>query len=93
MNPDYHFRLFIAGHTHTARRATEHLRSYAQLLEDQGIKVCIEVVDILDDLQVAEDERILVTPVLVRKTPQPELRVVGDLSLKDRLFSALELPV
>ncbi|EHQ52547.1 MULTISPECIES: circadian clock KaiB family protein [Ectothiorhodospira] len=92
MHPEYHFRLFIAGQTHTARRAMDHLHDYVRLLEARGIPVSMEVVDILEDLQVAETERILVTPVLIRKRPEPELRVVGDLSVKARVFCAMELP-
>jgi circadian clock protein KaiB len=43
-------------------------------------KSTIEIIDIMDDPNAAEEEQILAIPTLVRKQPQPTRRVIGDLS-------------
>jgi circadian clock protein KaiB len=52
----------------------------------------IEVVDILKDPQRAESEKILATPMLVRKKPPPVRRILGDLSDTERVLRGLDLP-
>ncbi len=54
-------------------------------------KYSLEVINVLDDPQRAQEDNILATPTLVRASPLPEKRVVGDLSDKDKLLSALGL--
>ena len=40
----------------------------------------IEVIDIVEESEVAERENILAVPTLVRKSPLPVRRIIGDLS-------------
>jgi circadian clock protein KaiB len=49
------------------------------------------VIDVLDDPQVAEDERILATPTLIKRLPPPLRRVIGDLSDKHKVLLGLEV--
>lgn len=53
----------------------------------------IEVIDILERPQLAEDERILATPVVIKKLPLPMRRVVGDLSEREKVLIGLDLKV
>ncbi len=39
----------------------------------------------------AEDERILATPTLIKSLPLPLRRVIGDLSDKDKVLLGLEV--
>lgn len=39
----------------------------------------------------AEDERILATPTLIKSLPLPLRRVIGDLSDKDKVLRGLEV--
>ena len=49
------------------------------------------MVDVADHPEVAEAERIVATPMLVRVAPAPVRRIVGDLSDLDRVRWGLGL--
>ena len=51
----------------------------------------LEVIDVEEDPQSAEDQHILATPTLVREAPPPVRRIIGDLSDTPRLLAALEV--
>ncbi|MBK1691651.1 circadian clock KaiB family protein [Ectothiorhodospira mobilis] len=87
----YLLKLYIAGMTPAARRALENLETLSRDLANAGMELDVEVVDILERPQLAEDERILATPVVVRKLPPPIRRVVGDLSERERLLVGLDI--
>ncbi|MDR5900334.1 circadian clock KaiB family protein [Halomonas vilamensis] len=83
--------LYIAGVTVTAERAIDNLRRFVSKLEENGHRVDVEVIDILERPQLAEDERILATPVVIKKLPLPSRRIVGDLSEQDKVLIGLDL--
>ncbi|TVQ74464.1 MAG: circadian clock protein KaiB [Chromatiaceae bacterium] len=87
----YLLRLYIAGMTPAARRAIENLDALMADMAGQAMDMQVEVVDILERPQLAEDERILATPVVVRKLPPPVRRVVGDLSERERVLVGLDI--
>lgn len=85
-------RLYIAGRTPAAERAISNLEQLlAEAYGDEDATYSIEVVDILERPQLAEDERILATPLVVKKLPPPVRRVVGDLSERERVLVGLDL--
>ena len=51
----------------------------------------LEIVDVLENPQRAEDERILATPTLIKQLPPPLRRVIGDLSDKEKVLLGLEV--
>ena len=51
----------------------------------------LEIVDVLEHPQRAEDEKILATPTLIKQLPPPLRRVIGDLSDKDKVLLGLEV--
>ncbi|MDZ7735200.1 MAG: circadian clock KaiB family protein [Gammaproteobacteria bacterium] len=79
------------GSTATAERAIDNLRRLVAELEEDGRRVDVEVIDILERPQLAEDERILATPVVIKKLPEPLRRIVGDLSELDKVLIGLDL--
>ncbi|MEM7713001.1 MAG: circadian clock KaiB family protein, partial [Cyanobacteria bacterium P01_A01_bin.68] len=40
----------------------------------------IHIVDVLKQPDIAEKEKIIVTPTLIRESPLPQVRIIGDLS-------------
>ena len=85
----YKLRLFITGHTPHSRRAIENLRRICETdLRDQYE---IEVIDILENPQLAENEKIMATPTLVKKLPEPVRKIIGDLSDRDKVLLGLDL--
>lgn len=88
--PAFEFRLYVAGATPRARATVANLRALCQA--SVGDDHEIEVVDVLDQPALAEEERILATPTVVRVAPLPRRRVVGDLSDHRAVAVALDLP-
>lgn len=82
-------RLYIAGGTLASSRASVNL---AALCERQlPGHVDVDVVDILREPLRAMTEGILVTPTLVRLSPLPVIKIVGDLSDRMAVLHALGL--
>lgn len=79
-------RLFIAGMAPNSTRAVAN----AQAICSQHFPGHeLEIVDLLLDPKRAAGDRIIVTPTLIKLSPAPELRLIGDLSDAARLLDAL----
>ena len=84
-------QLFIAGRTPRTDNAIATLR---QLVDEHlsGYPCELVIVDVLTDPQQAEDRQILATPTLIKESPSPQRRIIGDLDDADGLLAALNLP-
>jgi circadian clock protein KaiB len=51
----------------------------------------IEVLDLLQNSQLARGDQILAVPTLVRKLPLPVRKIIGDLSNTERVLVGLDL--
>ena len=74
----YVLKLYITGQTPRAERAVANLRQICE--QELGQNFELLIVDVLQDPQQAEDQRILATPTLVREQPLPRRCIIGDLS-------------
>lgn len=82
-------RLYITGKTARSERAIENLKRIChEELQDQYE---MEIVDVLEHPQLAEDEKILATPTLVKRLPPPLRRLIGDLSDTDKVVLGLDI--
>lgn len=81
------FHLYVVGDNPRSTRAIENLR---RLVDERLAGPCeVEVIDVLQFPDRAEDERILATPTLIKHFPLPRRRVTGDLSDAVRLLEAI----
>ena len=85
----YLFRLYITGQTPRSTRAIENLHRTCQLVLADRYELTI--VDILEQPQVAEDEKILATPTLIKVSPPPIRRIIGDLSDIEKVLLGLDM--
>lgn len=86
---NYILKLYVSGNTPRALIAIENLR---RLCEDElAGEYEMEVIDVLEHPQRAEDERILATPTLIKQLPPPLRRVIGDLSDKEKVLVGLDV--
>ena len=85
----YELRLFIAGSSPRSLRAIENLRSICRQLLPRRFN--LEVVDILLHPDSARRADIIGAPTLIKDQPPPRRRLVGDLSNRGRVLSALGL--
>ena len=85
----YRLRLYVAGQTPKSVLA---LRNLKQICEEhlQG-RYEIEVIDLLDNPQLAKGDQILALPTLVRRLPEPIKKIIGDLSNTERVLVGLNL--
>lgn len=74
----YLLKLYVSGDTARSRRAIANLKKFChqQLSETSQI----EIIDIIKSPEIAESEKILITPTLVKEFPLPQERIIGDLS-------------
>ncbi len=82
-------KLFVAGRTPRSERAVANLEQIGE--EHLAGQYALEVIDVLENPEKAEQYRILTTPTLIREFPEPVLRVTGDLSHSSKVLHALAL--
>ena len=85
----YILTLYVAGTSPRTQIAIDNLNRICS--EDLSGKYDLEIVDVLENPQRAEDERILATPTLIKQLPPPLRRVIGDLSDKEKVLLGLEV--
>lgn len=79
--------LYVIGRTPVSLRAIENIQAMCGQLLGDGYE--LEIVDLAETPERAEDAGILATPALVKEHPLPSVRVVGDLSQADAVLETL----
>ena len=87
--PRYVLRLYVTGKTPNSVRAIARIKEVCE--ECLPGQYQLQVVDIYQQPALAEGDRILVAPTLVRRSPGPLRRLIGNLYDRDRLLACLEL--
>ena len=82
-------RLFVTGNSQRSFPAVEALQLLHREYFQNGVRV--EIIDVLEAPEKAEEDKVLATPTLIRQSPGPPRRLVGDLGDKDRLILLLGL--
>jgi circadian clock protein KaiB len=86
---EYELKLFISGASPNSTRAVNNLR---RILETNFAgKYSLQIIDIHQDKSLAEAEQIVAVPLLIRKNPKPEQRLIGDMSDEERVISKLQM--
>lgn len=79
----------MTGRTPRAEQAIANLQRICDADLDGQYEV--QIIDVLEHPQLAEDEKILATPTLIRRLPLPLRRVIGDLSDRDKVLLGLDV--
>lgn len=79
-------RLYVAGRGPNSLKAITNLRA---IVTEHHPGASIEIIDLLEKPAQALEHGILVTPTLVRLSPAPLLRVIGNLSETSQVLLAL----
>jgi circadian clock protein KaiB len=88
-NSKYQLRLYVAGQTPKSIRAFANLKKICE--EHLKGRYSIEVIDLLENPQLAKGDQILAIPTLVRKLPEPIRKIIGDLSNTQRVLVGLNI--
>jgi len=80
-------RLYVAGSSPNSQLARKNLEA---VLESLGLReVALEIIDVLEEPLRGLEDGVLVTPTLVRSSPPPVRRVIGNLSQHEVLRASL----
>ena len=85
----YLLKLYITGQTPRSQQAIGNLRRICQ--DELAGRYEMVIIDVLERPQLAEDEKILATPTVVKELPTPMRRIIGDLSDSERVLLGLDL--
>lgn len=86
----YELCLYVTGMTPRSARAIENLRAFCSR-HLQG-RHTLRIVDVYQQPALAREEQLIAAPTLIKRTPLPQRRLVGDLSNQERVRAALGLP-
>lgn len=82
-------RLYVTGLTPKSEKIIQNIR---QLLEEQfSSDYSLKIVDVFESPELAEHDKILATPTLIKVTPAPVKRIIGDFSNRDMVLAGLDL--
>ncbi|MCF8107190.1 MAG: circadian clock KaiB family protein [Desulfohalobiaceae bacterium] len=85
----WELRLYVAGQTAKSREAIVNLRQFCE--EHLRGRYSIEVIDLLENPQLARDHQIVALPTLVRKLPTPIRKIIGTLADEERVLVGLDI--
>ena len=85
----WNMRLYVAGQTPKSLRALANLKQICE--EHLAGKYHIEIIDLLENPQLASTDQILAIQTLIRKLPEPVRKIIGDLSNVERVLVGLDL--
>ena len=88
-HPEYVLCLFITGATPNSVRAINNIQSICES-RLQG-RYSLRIIDVYQDTALAQREQLVALPLLIKKFPLPERKLIGDLSQTEKVIQALGL--
>ena len=85
----YVLRLYVTGTTPQSARAIANIKRLCEVYLKGRYE--LDVVDLYQQPELAQGEQIIVAPTLVKKSPLPQRRIVGDMSKSERVLAGLDL--
>lgn len=88
--PNSHiFRLYITGASPNSSRAITNLKFFFE--KHLKSRYELQIIDVYQQPQVAKSVDIIALPLLIRKLPLPERRLIGDMSNEEKIMKSLGL--
>lgn len=85
----WNLRLYVAGQTPKSITALANLKRICD--EHMSGQYQIEVIDLMENPQLARRDQIVAIPTLIRELPSPLKRIIGDLSNTERVLVGLDV--
>ena len=85
----YSLSLYVTGRTAQSQGAIFNLRSVLESALQNEYD--LEVIDVLEYSDLAERDKILATPTLVKRRPEPMRKIIGDLSDREKVLRSLDV--
>ena len=83
------FRLYITGASPNSSRAVANLKLFFEKYLKSAYD--LQIIDVYQQPHVAKTVDIIALPLLIKKSPLPERRLIGDMSNSEKLFKSLNL--
>ena len=85
----WNLTLYVAGQTPKSMEAFANLKDLCEThLEDN---YTIEVIDLVQNPELAKENNILAIPTLVRKLPEPLKKIIGSLANEEKVLVGLDI--
>jgi len=85
----YVMRLFVTGASPNSTRAISNLKKICEeYLKD---RYELEIIDVYQQPTVAIEEQVIALPMLIKKAPGMERKLIGDMSDKPKVLKGLEI--
>lgn len=92
LEPLWRLRLYVNGRT--SLRSLMALQNIKELCDKHlPARYELEVVDLVENFAQAREDNVIALPTLVRRSPLPVRKIIGELSNTDQVITALGLPV
>jgi circadian clock protein KaiB len=88
---EYVLRLYITGATPNSIRAVSNLKQICD--EHLKNRYSLEIIDVYKDHSIAQKEQLIALPILIKKLPLPERKIIGDLSDIQKVLKFLAITV
>jgi circadian clock protein KaiB len=85
----YRLRLFVTGATPNSSRAISNLKDICETYLKGRYE--LEIIDVYQQPLIVENEQIIALPVLIKKFPFPERRLIGDMSDLNKVLKGLSI--
>jgi circadian clock protein KaiB len=82
-------KLYVTGASSNSTRAVSNLKTLCEAHLKDNYE--LEIIDVHQQPLMAESEQIIALPLLIKKSPGPERRLIGDMSNTDRVLKGLGL--
>lgn len=86
---EYVLRLFVSGSSPNSMRAIRNIQIFLE--KHLKGKYKLNIIDLYKERAMAKEEQIVALPLLIKKFPLPERRLVGDMSNVKKVREGLGL--
>jgi circadian clock protein KaiB len=83
------FELYVTGNSSRSENARKALKEMCDKYIAEDCEV--DIIDVLEYPDIAEQNKVLATPTLIRRVPPPVRRLVGDLSDTKKLKQYMDI--
>lgn len=89
IQPVYKLRLYIAGASPNSNRAINNIRIFCE--EHLKDRYQLEIIDVYQQPQIASKDQVIALPLLIKSSPWPLKRLIGDMSDTTKVIKGLGL--
>ncbi len=85
----YKLKLFVTGASPNSLRAIANTKDFCE--KNLKARYELEIIDVYQQPLIAQKEQLVALPMLIKKFPLPEKRLIGDMSDTNKVFKGLGL--